>query len=101
MFDVPGLDPTKLLQLLQAAGALGAAVIGIWGGLRGWWFPAWYVNELRDRLAKAEAATADAEKDRDEWKELAHSNARTASEGADLVRHVLAAVQPNPDRSRG
>ncbi len=92
---MPELSINQVVQVLQAAGALGALIIGIWGGLKGWWFPGWYVAELRERLAKLEADKTAIQRDRDEWKDLAHSNSQTASQGADLVRQVLVAMAPS------
>jgi hypothetical protein len=54
----------ELVELFRDAGLLGALVLWIWMGLKKLWVWGWAYDEMR--------------KDRDEWKRLALSGARTA-----------------------
>lgn len=74
-----GLTLADLLKYFSQAGVLGLLTIVIFGGYRQWWVFGWQYKEAAARIEKAE-------KERDDWRDLALHGTSLAEQTVDLFK---------------
>lgn len=74
-----GLTLAEFFKYLSQAGVLGLLGIVIFGGYRQWWVFGWQYKEAKARIDKAE-------KERDDWRDLALHGTSLAEQTVDLFR---------------
>lgn len=70
---------TDLLKYVSQAGVLGLLVIILFGGYKKWWVFGWIYRESEERTSKAE-------KERDDWRDLALHGTNLAEQTVDLFK---------------
>jgi hypothetical protein len=78
LFDT-GFTITDLLRLISQGGVLGLLIFLVFGGYKQWWVFGWLYREEKDRTTKAE-------KERDDWRDLALHGTNLAEQTVDLFR---------------
>jgi hypothetical protein len=73
------LSIADLLKYISQAGVLGLLVIILFGGYKRWWVFGWIYRESEDRTSKAE-------KERDDWRDIALHGTSLAEQTVDLFR---------------
>lgn len=74
-----GLTIQEALKYISQAGVLGLLTVIIFGGYKKWWVFGWIYKD-------AEARTAKAEQERDDWRDLALHGTSLAEQTVDLFR---------------
>lgn len=68
-----------LFKYLSQGGVLGLLIIMVYGGYKKWWVFGWIYQQSEDRTSKAE-------KERDDWRDLALHGTNLAEQTVDLFR---------------
>lgn len=74
-----GLTISEFFKYLSQGGVLGLLGLLIFGGYRKWWVFGWQYKDAEERTTKAE-------KERDDWRDLALHGTTLAEQTVDLFR---------------
>jgi hypothetical protein len=74
-----GITFAELLKLISQGGVLGILIFMVFGGYKQWWVFGWTYREEKERTSKAE-------KERDDWRDLALHGTNLAEQTVDLFR---------------
>jgi hypothetical protein len=74
-----GVSITDILKYISSVGVVGILVVAMYGGYKKWWVFGWNYRESEERTQKAE-------KERDDWRDLALHGTNLAEQTVDLFR---------------
>jgi hypothetical protein len=74
-----GITLAEILKYVSQGGVLGLLIVILFGGYKRWWVFGWIYKESEERVAKAE-------KERDDWRDIALHGTTLAEQTVDLFK---------------